>query len=91
MPGLSTPSEEPTELIGWKRWDSPRRHLIPDPARGDYHNRSRTPPKRPNLGHRRSTHKYKKVYLIDQEAMKGRSASVGTPTMLSQQFKGTQD
>ncbi len=39
-----------TELIGWKRWDSPRRNQIPDPARGDYHNRSRTPLQRPYLG-----------------------------------------
>jgi hypothetical protein len=31
MPGLSTPSKEPIEIIGWKRWDSPRKNLIPDP------------------------------------------------------------
>jgi hypothetical protein len=57
MPGLSTPSKEPTELIGWKRWDSPRRNLIPDPARGDNHSRSQTPLQRPYPGRQRSTHK----------------------------------
>jgi hypothetical protein len=63
MPGLSTPSKEPTELIGWKRWDSPRRNLIPDPARGDYHSRSQTPLQRPYLGRQRSTHKYTQVSI----------------------------
>jgi hypothetical protein len=24
--------------IGWNWWDSPKRNLIPDLARGDYHN-----------------------------------------------------
>jgi hypothetical protein len=58
---MSTPSKEPTELIGWKRWDSPRRNLIPDPARGDNHNRSQTPLQKPYLGRQRSTHKYTQV------------------------------
>jgi hypothetical protein len=55
MPGLSTPSKEPTELIDWKRWDSPRSNLTPDPARGDNHNRSQAPLQRPYLGRHRST------------------------------------
>ncbi len=61
MPGLSTPSKEPTELVGWKRWDSPRRNLIPNPVRGDNHNRCQTPLQRPYLGRQRSTHKYTQI------------------------------
>jgi hypothetical protein len=28
MPGLSTPSKEPIELIGWNWWDTPKWNLI---------------------------------------------------------------
>jgi hypothetical protein len=55
LPRLSTPSKGPIELIGWNWWDWPKRNLIPDQARGNYNNRSRTPPKKPFLGHRRSS------------------------------------
>jgi hypothetical protein len=82
MPELSTPSKEPTELIGWKRWDSPRRNLIPDPARGDNHNRSQTPIQRPYLGRQGSTHKYTQVSIVPtvfsrEEKVKNRSFSSG--------------
>jgi hypothetical protein len=65
---MSTPLKMPIELIRWKRWDSPKRNLIPDPASGDYHNWSRTPLQRPYLGRRRSTHEYTQVSLCTNSA-----------------------